>query len=207
MSRTRNMVLAALVFTGSVFAVAQQAQPAQAPPTTQPKQSFPMAASILRGYHGVQRNLTEAAEKMPEADYSFKPTPEMRPFSQLVAHVALAQFGSCSLLKGSADAHHDDKEENIKTKSEALTLLKASTALCDEVFANISDQNLVEMIAMPPNGEMAKGLLVTGTNSHGNEMYGTMAVYLRLKGIVPPTTERAEAARKEAEAKKAQSGK
>ena len=203
MSRIRNVVLAVLLSASSLLAVAQQAQPAQTPPA---KQTVPMAASILRGYHGVQRNLTEAAEKMPEADYSFKPRPEMRPFSQLVAHVALAQFGNCSLLKGSADAHHDDKEESFKTKSEALALLKASTALCDEVFNGMTDQNIVEMIAMP-NGEMAKGLLVTGTNSHGNEMYGTMAVYLRLKGIVPPTTERAEAAKKEAEAKKAQSGK
>ena len=46
------------------------------------------------------------------------------------------------------------------------------------------------------NNQAAKGLFLAGTNSHGNEMYGTMAVYLRLKGIVPPTTERQNAAKK-----------
>jgi hypothetical protein len=201
MLRTRKLVLGILVLASGV-AVAQQ--PAQMPPA---KQSFPMAATIIRGYHGNQANLIAAAEKMPEADYSFKPTPEMRPYSQLVAHVALAQFGSCSALKDQPNPHKDDKEENIKTKSEAVALLKASTALCDDAFGGLTDQSLVEMRSIP-NGEAAKGLVLVGTNSHGNEMYGTMAVYLRLKGLVPPTTERQEAAKKEAEAKKkAESGK
>jgi uncharacterized damage-inducible protein DinB len=204
MTLGRNLLVAALFLSSSGLVVAQQAaqQPAQPPA----RQSFPMAASILRGYHGVQRNLAEAAEKMPEADYSFKPRPEMRPFSQLVSHVALSQFGTCSLLKGQPDPHKDDKEENIKTKSEAVALLKASTALCDQAFEGLTDQSMVEMVSAPQN-DLARGLAVTGTNSHGNEMYGTMSVYLRLKGLVPPTTERAEAAKKEAEAKKAQSGK
>ena len=200
MSRTRNVLLAVLVFA-SVVALAQQ--PSQAPPA---RQSFPMAASLLRGYHGMQRNLTEAAEKMPDADYSFKPTPDMRPYSQLISHTALAQFGNCSILKGQENPHKDDKDESFKTKADAVALLKASTAYCDEVFSGLTDQNMVEMVAGPQN-DIARGLLVTGLNSHGNEMYGTMAVYLRLKGIVPPTTERAEAAKKEAAAKKAQSGK
>ena len=203
MSRIRNVILAALVFGSGVFAVAQQAAPAATPPA---KQTFQLAASSVRNYHGVQRNLTEAAEKMPDADYSFKPTPEMRPFSQLVAHIALAQFGTCSRMKGQDNPHKDDKEENIKTKSEAVALLKASTALCDDAFGGINEQNFSEILTTP-QVDVAKGLVVSNTNSHGNELYGTMAVYLRLKGIVPPTTERAEAARKEAEAKKAQSGK
>ena len=60
---------------------------------------FTLSGEMLRGYQSVQRNLVEAAEKMPEADYGFKPTPEIRPFGQLVAHAALTQFGTCSLLK------------------------------------------------------------------------------------------------------------
>lgn len=167
-------------------------------------QKFPVASSIVgRGYKNVQRNLTEAAEKMPATDYSFKPTPQMRPFSQLVAHIALAQFGSCSTYLGRPDPHKDDKEENIKTKSEAIALLKASTSLCDEAFSGLSDENMHEMIKAG-NNEAARGLFVTGTNSHGNELYGTMAVYLRLKGITPPTTEREEAAKKAAAAKEAE---
>lgn len=195
MSRRCIAALTVAFLFCSLLAVAQQ------PPTGQ---KFTVASSIVeRGFKGNERNITEAAEKMPEADYSFRPTPQMRPFSQLVAHVALAHFGSCSTFKGQPDPHKDDKEENIKTKSEAIALLKASNALCEEAFSGLTDESMHELIKAG-NNEAARGLFVTGTNSHDNEMYGTMAVYLRLKGITPPTTERQEAAKKAAEAKEAE---
>jgi len=195
MSKRSFAALTLLAVCCSLLAAAQQ------PPAGQ---KFTIASAIVqRGDKGIQTNITEAAEKMPEADYSYKPTPQMRPFSQLVAHVALAQFGSCSALKGQPDPHKDDKEENIKTKSEAVALLKASTALCDDAFAGLTDENMHELVKAG-NNEVARGLFVTGTNSHGNEMYGTMAVYLRLKGITPPSTERYEAQKKAAEAKAAE---
>lgn len=195
MSRRCIAALSLAFLFCSLLAAAQQ------PPSGQ---KFTVASSIVeRGYKNTQRNLTEAAEKMPEADYSFRPTPQMRPFSQLVAHVALAQFGTCSTLKGQPDPHKDDKEENVKTKSEAVALLKASTSLCNEAFAGLTDENMHELLKAG-NNEAARGLFVTGTNSHGQEMYGTMAVYLRLKGITPPTTEREEAQKKAAAAKEAE---
>lgn len=197
---TKRILAAATVTALSIpmIAVAQQA------PTGQ---KFTVANSIVeRGYKGLQKNLLEAAEKMPDSDYSYKPTPQMRPFSQLVAHVALAQFGSCSAYKGQPDPHKDDKEENIKTKADAVALLKASAALCDEAFAGLNDENMHELVDVGHNNQAARGLLVTGTNSHGQEMYGTMAVYLRLKGITPPTTERQEAQKKAAEAQQKKSG-
>lgn len=193
MSKRTIAAITLSVICCSLLALAQQ------PPAGQ---KFTIASAIVqRGYKGIQTNLTEAAEKMPDADYSFKPTPQMRPFSQLVSHVALAQFGSCSALKGQPDPHKDDKEENVKTKSEAVALLKASTALCDDAFAGLTDENMHDLVKAG-NNEVARGLFVTGTNSHGNEMYGTMAVYLRLKGITPPSTERYEAAQKKAAAEK-----
>src|ERR1051326_2578997 len=151
------------VIVGMMLAVSAISAAQEKPPE---KQTFQMAASALRGYHNLQRNLTEAAEKMPDADYSFKPTPETRPFSQLIAHTALAQFGNCSLLKGQPNPHEKDKEETYKTKSEALALLKASTALCDDAFGVVTDQNFLEMVTMP-QGEAARGLLLTGINAHG----------------------------------------
>jgi len=185
-----------MLFAVSLVAAAQQQQPPAEKPT------YPMATSALRGYHNLQRNLTEAAEKMPETDYSFKPTAQMRPFSQLVAHTALAQFGNCSILKGQANPHKDDKEEAVTTKAAAIALLKESTTLCDDAFSTITEQNFLEMINSDM-GSAARGILLTGINSHGNEMYGTMSVYLRLKGLVPPTTERQEQAKKAAAEKEA----
>jgi hypothetical protein len=172
----------ALLLAGAITLPARQTPPAQ-------RQTITMAAGLLRGYHGMQRNLLEAAEKMPEADYAFKPTAEIRPFGQLVAHVALSQFGGCAVLKGEANPKKAEKEEQTRTKAEHIALLKASTAYCDSVFDAMTDQALVELVKSGPN-EVAKGLMLAGTNGHANEMYGTMAVYLRLKGIVPPTTER-----------------
>ncbi|MGH9523116.1 MAG: DinB family protein [Terriglobales bacterium] len=168
------------------IAAACTAGAAQQPTTGQ---KFTMASSMQRGYHSLQQNLLEAAEKMPDADYSFRPTPQIRPFSQLISHVALAQWQTCSRVKGVDNPHANDKEESVTKKADAVALLKGSTELCDDAFSSINDDNLTELVKAGPN-EVSRGLFLAGTNSHGNEMYGTMAVYLRLKGIVPPTTER-----------------
>ena len=80
---------------GGALALPAAAAAQSTPPTGQ---KFTMSGNLLRGHQGIQRNLLEAAEKMPEADYQFKPTPEMRPYGQLVAHVALSQFGGCAAL-------------------------------------------------------------------------------------------------------------
>ncbi len=58
----------------------------------------------------------------------------------------------------------------------------------------LNDQTMTDTFKAGPN-TVARGLVLTSTNTHGNEMYGTMAVYLRLKGIVPPTTEKQNAAK------------
>jgi len=185
------MFTVARVAVTIALAAASAAQ-AQTPPAGQ---TFTMSATLLRGYHGLQQNLLAAAEKMPDADYAFKPTPDVRPFGQLVAHVALSQFGTCALLKGEANPKKDEKEDAPRTKPEQIALLKASTDYCDPALQALTDQSMNDTVKAGPN-TVAKGLALTSTNTHGNEMYGTMAVYLRLKGLVPPTTEKENAARK-----------
>ena len=91
MTRARFVTMAAAALLLPATAVAQQAPAAP--------QTFTLAATLIRTYQNLQRNLTEAAEKMPDADYAFKPTGDVRPFGQLVAHVALSQFGTCAALK------------------------------------------------------------------------------------------------------------
>jgi uncharacterized damage-inducible protein DinB len=181
-----------------LFAAAALAVPALALAQTPPAapQTFTLAGNGVRGYQNIERNLLEAAEKMPDADYTFKPTAEMRPFGQLVAHVALAQFGTCAALKGdAAPPHKDDKEETPHSKSELVALFKDSTAYCDPVLTSLKDEDMAVLTKSGQN-QAAKGLFLLGTVTHGNEMYGTMAVYLRLKGLVPPSTERQNAAKK-----------
>jgi len=175
------------------------AAPDTARAQTQPAapQTFTLSGQAARSYQNIQRNLLEGAEKMPDADYAFKPTPEVRPFGQLVAHVALSQFGTCAALKGDqAPPHKDEKEDAARTKTQLVALLKESTAYCDPVLTTLKDEDMPVLTQAGGEGRAAKGLFLFGTISHGNEMYGTMSVYLRLKGIVPPSTERQNAAKK-----------
>ena len=188
----RIVTIATLSLALAPVPAAPQSQ-APAPPAPQ---TFTLSGNMLRGYQNLQRNLLEADEKMPEASYGFKPKPDVRPFGQLVAHVALSQFGSCAALKGEpANPHKDAKEDATRTKAELVALLKESTAYCDPVLTAMKDEDMTALTKVGVN-QVAKGLFLAGTNTHGNEMYGTMSVYLRLKGIVPPSTERANAAKK-----------
>jgi hypothetical protein len=158
-------------------------------------QTFTLAASLIRSYQNVQRNVLEAAEKMPEESYAFRPTPEIRPFGELIAHTAFAQFGNCAALKGVDSPHKDDKEDAPRTKAQLVALFKESTEYCDPAITGLKDDDLPALVKINTN-QAAKGVLLGGLATHGNEMYGTMCVYLRLKGIVPPTTERQNAAKK-----------
>lgn len=151
--------------------------------------TFTLSAQMLNGYQGIMRNLVEAAEKMPEDQYAFRPTPEVRPFGQIVAHIALSQYGACTMFKNEPNPHKDDKEDAARTKAEAVSLLKASIAYCDPLVSGIDDAAMTTLTKAGAN-QAAKGLLPASLLSHGQETYGTMVVYLRLKGIVPPSTER-----------------
>jgi hypothetical protein len=174
--------LALAVFIIPSVTVAQQT-PAPAGRT------FTLSGEMLRGYQNLQRDLAETAEKMPDEHYGFRPTPEIKPFGQLVAHVALAQFRTCAMLKGEPNPRQDEKEDASRSKAEEIALLKASSAYCDPPVSALTDSTMTDLAKVGQN-QVAKGLIPAELVTHGMEMYGTMAVYLRLKGIVPPTTER-----------------
>jgi hypothetical protein len=167
--------------------VIPNAAAAQQPPAPA-NQTFTLSGELLRGYQNLERNLVEAADKMPDEHYGFRPTPDIKPFGQLVAHVALAQFRTCAMLKGEPSPRKDEKEEASRTKAEAIALLKASAAYCDPFVSPLTETTMTELAKAGQN-QAAKGLVPVSLLAHGMEMYGTMAVYLRLKGIVPPTTE------------------
>jgi len=130
---------------------------------------------------------------MPEADYAFKPgsTPEARTFAQVIDHITQAQFNQCSALKGTPNPMQGKQlEQELKTKAEVTKALADSFALCDDLFAQVTDASATEMIKAGMN-QMTRAAALFGMLAHGNEMYGTAAVYLRSKNIVPPSTERA----------------
>src|SRR5256885_11277235 len=166
----------------------------QAPGGQMPGQKIGLATSLQRGYAGFKTNFTQAAEKMPEADYSFKPgtTPEARTYAQVITHIAQAQFGQCSGLKGVPNPMAGKQlEQELKTKAEVTKALADSFALCDKAFAAVTDASAIEMVKQGPN-EVTRAAQLLGVIVHGNEMAGTAYVYLRSQNIVPPSTENAQ---------------
>jgi hypothetical protein len=170
----------------ALFAAGASSQPPAA------GQKVGLATSLQRGYAAIKLNLTQAAGKMPEADYGFKPgsTPEARTFAQVIDHIAQSQFGQCSAMKGTPNPMQGrNLEQELKTKAEVTKALADSFALCDDHFAQTTDENATQFVKLGPN-ELTRAAALYGLVVHGNEIYGTAAVYLRSKNIVPPSTER-----------------
>jgi hypothetical protein len=152
----------------------------------------PLSTELLQSYTGIKTSLLKMAEKMPEDAYSFKPTPEVETFARRVAHIAGANFRTCAGLKGESRSLNAFSKT---TKADLVAALQESFAYCDGVFQSLTDATAVEMvpgrIGSPPT-PTPRTRLSTMWNvvRHSNEMYGYMAVYLRLKGVVPPTSSR-----------------
>ena len=167
------VIVAAVSLTASV-----PAQPAN-----------PLSTELLQSYTIIKTNLLKMAQKMPEADYAFKPVPEVETFAQRVSHIARANFRTCAGLKGETKTLDASKT----TKAGMVAALEESFAYCDGVFTALTDARAVETvegrIGSPPTPQ-PRTRLSTMWNivRHSNELYGYMAVYLRLKGVVPPTS-------------------
>lgn len=192
MMRTFSLV-SAMALAASMASAQGMGMGQQAP------QKISLATGLQRSYEGVRRNLTEMADKMPEADYGYKPHPDSRAFGQLFAHAAQSMYGSCSALKGVPNPMQGKSlETELKTKAEFVKALADAYTFCDDAVKGLTDANVAEMVKQGQN-EVARGSIVAGTTSHNNEMYGTGAAYMRAKGLVPPSTERAQPMRRPGE--------
>lgn len=145
-------------------------------------------------YEAVKRNLSAMVEKMPEEHFVFRPVLEVRSFGEAVAHVADAQARNCNLVSGAGSKTLDADKK--KTKAELQAVLKESFAICDAAFAAVTDGRATDMVTMGSSGfQLSKLSLLVSMVAHSNEQYGYMAIYLRLKGLVPPSTEAMNAPR------------
>ena len=148
------------------------------------------AVAVQRGYAQLKSSITASAEKMPEADYFFKPTGDIRGYGQLWGHVADAQFGQCSGAKGVANPRQGQPTfEELTTKAAIVKAVADSFAFCDDAFSSLTEASAQEMISNGRGGQQSRAAALLGVLQHGNEMYGIGTVYLRLKGQIPPTTE------------------
>ena len=148
----------------------------------------PLVAGQKALFEGTKNNLIRSAEKMPEQDYSFKPTPEVRSFGELVGHLADYQYVFCSAAAGEKTPV-SGIEETKHSKADLIQALKEGFAYCDKVYAGITDAKLAAMVKLEGR-TMAVLTALTVNTSHNNEHYGNIVTYLRMKGLVPPSSER-----------------
>jgi uncharacterized damage-inducible protein DinB len=153
------------------------------------------AVSVNNMHMTSRRNLIEAAEAMPAADYAFKPTPQVRSFAQLIAHVAMANYFFCSTAKGEPIPIMINLEQTVTDKPGAAKALGDALSYCDAAYKETTDANANQQVKVSgPGGntQTTRALVLMFNTTHNNEHYGNVVLYLRLKGIVPPSTARVQ---------------
>jgi len=177
-------VAVCLMFACVLVASVAQAQAPAAP------QTISLSEGLRRSYNGIKLNLTEAAQKLGEADYGYRPSPDIRGFGGQLAHVANSQFNACAAARGEKNPHQGQNLEQTKTtRADIIQALADSFAFCDPAYAALTDQSAVELVQQG-NNQVGRGSVLANLISHSNEEYGILTVYLRTKGMVPPSTER-----------------
>jgi len=132
--------------------------------------------------------VVKSAEQMPEADFSFKPTPEVRSFGEIAGHVADANFGFCATAKGEKPPASEGYEK-AKDKATILKGLNAAQAYCAEALKSLSHARSMEEVSIfGMKGTV--NWVMTFNVVHNSEHYGNLVTYMRLKGMVPPSSQR-----------------
>jgi uncharacterized damage-inducible protein DinB len=152
-------------------------------------QGSPLASEVQHAYAAVKPNILKAAEKMPAEDYGYKPTPDIRTFARVVNHVIEAQIHICGAANHVDPSAAPKVPADTADKAAILEALNASFAECDKAYAALTDANMTEMLQAGPM-KRSRLSLMWGNVSHDNEQYATLALYLRLKGLVPPSSEK-----------------
>jgi uncharacterized damage-inducible protein DinB len=181
-----------LVPAGLVFAQGSGAQEK----TDQGKATAPVAnplSTFNKGaYVRVKGLLLKSAEKMPEENYGFKPVDSVRSYGQIVGHVADAQYLFCSIALGEKNPA-PDIEHTKTTKADLIAALQTAFAYCDKAYDTMTDATAVQPVKLF-GGDQPRFSALEVNNMHNLEHYGNLSTYMRMKNIVPPSTEQAQAA-------------
>lgn len=130
--------------------------------------------------------LKRSIDKMPEEHFSYKPVETVRSFGELASHVAESQYAFCSAASG-------EKSPGVKvpatgTKAEISAGFSAASEYCDKVYKSLTDTSAAEVVKVFGGDSTRAGALQFNT-AHLFEHYGNMVTYMRMKGIVPPSSE------------------
>ena len=156
---------------------ALQAQPKGAP--------LDLAGDLKQNYTAGKTKIMAAADQMPEAGYAFQPVPEERNFGQWVAHVADLQAQWCGGVTG------DTKQlgaASMTSKADLVAALKTSFDMCDAAYDGTTAANANDNV-QTFRGPRPRVSWLWFNVAHNEESYGSMAVYLRLQKLVPPSSQ------------------
>ncbi len=187
-----------LLILGCVFAfVTLPVAYAQTTDVGYPDELSPSLAGGAKAMHAaIRRNLAEAAENMPADEYAFRPMPQVRTFGQIIGHVIDSNFFFCSEAAGEKSPATVDYEQ-ITAKAALVKALNDSLVYCDRVYAATNDANFIQPVQIAHvvgtgSSNTVRGAVLIYNIAHNNEHYGNLAVYMRLKGHVPPSTARVQ---------------
>jgi uncharacterized damage-inducible protein DinB len=162
---------------------------AAAPVAAQSQASAPASGAVTASrilWQQVTRNITTTAEELPDSLYAYQPTPEVRTFGQLFGHIAGSQYLFCAAALGEPERAEDAVEKATTSKAGLVAALKASTDYCNRAYAQ-SDS--AAMAGTELFGEKQTRVFALIMNAqHNGEHYGNLVTYLRLNGIVPPSS-------------------
>jgi uncharacterized damage-inducible protein DinB len=131
-----------------------------------------------------------SAEKVPADLYSFRATPEVRSMGQLFGHIADALFSMCSTAAG-AKPPRTGIEKTVSEKTALIAALKEGVGYCNTVFDAMTDHKGTETVPFYFGPTPRLSVLYFAV-THTYEHYGNLVTYMRLKNIVPPSSEPAK---------------
>jgi uncharacterized damage-inducible protein DinB len=150
-------------------------------------QSDPLTVSIRQMYDPVKRNLLASANELSDELFGFRPSADVRTVGQLFAHIANAEFAICSAAMETANPHPADVERENLAPAAIRRVLAESFALCDQAYAALTDAALAGQISFFGSPQ-SRHFALTYNLVHASEHYGNLVTYMRIKGIVPPSS-------------------
>jgi uncharacterized damage-inducible protein DinB len=156
----------------------------------QPAPPNPITMTLRSAWASAKTNVRRSADVMPEAKYGFKPVDGVRSFGAILAHVAGASYEFCAAAKGEKTPHAEDEfEKSATTKAAIVKALDGAIAYCDEVYKGLDDAKAAQMAAGAFGGPQApRAASLIGNTTHFQEHYGNIVTYLRINGLVPPSS-------------------
>jgi len=161
-----------------------------APVLAQGRAPASIQAEMLKDWTDLKETLMKIANEMPADGYNFKPTPPQETFGRRVVHIAVGGNRFLELLGGKAAAPRIDAAVAATTKAGALKALADSFDYGTAIIREQTDQTMMQTVNVPFLGPSSRARVFTFVMGHTWDLYGQLAVYLRLQGHVPPASQR-----------------